>query len=51
MAELHEDDVARLIDGELPWPAVRELMKNPKDLKGGSGDAPPAKKPAKKATK
>jgi twitching motility protein PilT len=27
------------------------LMKNPKDLKGGSGDAPPAKKPAKKATK
>ena len=31
MAELHEDDVARLIDGELPWPAVRELMKNPKD--------------------
>jgi len=31
MTEIHEDDVARLIDGELSWPAVRELMKNPKD--------------------
>lgn len=31
MAEIHENDVARLIDGELPWLAVRELMKNPKD--------------------
>jgi acetone carboxylase gamma subunit len=32
MAEFHKEDIARLMDGELPWPAVQDMLKSPKDL-------------------
>ncbi|MFN8103575.1 MAG: enoyl-CoA hydratase-related protein [Acidimicrobiia bacterium] len=31
MADFHKADVAKLIDGVLPWPAVQDMMKSPKD--------------------
>ena len=31
MAEFHKADVEKLIDGVLPWPAVQDMMKSPKD--------------------
>ncbi len=31
MAEFHRADVEKLIDGVLPWPAVQDMMKSPKD--------------------
>ncbi len=32
MAEFHKADIEKLIDGVLPWPAVQDMMKSPKDL-------------------
>lgn len=31
MAEFHKVDIEKLIDGVLPWPAVQDMMKSPKD--------------------
>lgn len=31
MAEFLEEDIEKLIDGQLPWPAVQDMMKSPKD--------------------
>ncbi|MFN8103582.1 MAG: acetone carboxylase subunit gamma [Acidimicrobiia bacterium] len=31
MAEFDKADVEKLIDGVLPWPAVQDMMKSPKD--------------------
>ena len=31
MAEFHKADIEKLIDGVLPWPAVQDMMKSPKD--------------------
>ena len=31
MPTFDKADIERLIDGELPWPAVQEMMKSPKD--------------------
>ena len=32
MAEFLKADIEKLIDGVLPWPAVQDMMKSPKDL-------------------
>jgi acetone carboxylase gamma subunit len=32
MATFDKADIARLMDGVLPWPAVQDMMKSPKDL-------------------
>jgi len=32
VAEFHKADIEKLIDGVLPWPAVQDMMKSPKDL-------------------
>jgi acetone carboxylase gamma subunit len=32
MAEYDITEIERLVDGELPWPRVQEIMKAPKDL-------------------
>lgn len=31
MAQFVKEDIAKLIDGSLPWPAVQDMMKSPKD--------------------
>ena len=31
MADFHKADIEKLIDGVLPWPAVQEMMRSPKD--------------------
>ena len=31
MAEFLKEDIEKLIDGVLPWPAVQEMLKSPKD--------------------
>ena len=31
MAEFHKADIEKLMDGVLPWPAVQDMMKSPKD--------------------
>ena len=31
MAEFLKDDIEKLINGVLPWPAVQEMLKSPKD--------------------
>jgi acetone carboxylase, gamma subunit len=31
VAEFHKADIEKLIDGVLPWPAVQDMMKSPKD--------------------
>lgn len=31
MAEFHKSDVEKLMDGVLPWPAVQDMMRSPKD--------------------
>ena len=32
VADFHRADIEKLIDGVLPWPAVQDMMKSPKDL-------------------
>ncbi len=31
MAEFPKEDIAKLMDGVLPWPAVQDMLKSPKD--------------------
>jgi len=31
VAEFHKADIAKLIDGVLPWPATQDMLKSPKD--------------------
>ena len=31
MADFLREDIERLIDGELPWPSVQDMMRSPKD--------------------
>ncbi len=32
MAEFHKADIEKMIDGILPWPAVQDMLRSPKDL-------------------
>ncbi len=31
MADFHKADIEKMMDGVLPWPAVQDMLRSPKD--------------------